>query len=87
MKQSFLKSHDVSTPQIAMGTVELGLPYSFGLDGETSQPTFEQAARLVHAALDCDVRVIDTARAYGDSEVFLAAASNACAPRSSLPPK
>jgi aryl-alcohol dehydrogenase-like predicted oxidoreductase len=71
MRQCFLKSLDVSTPQIALGTVELGLPYGFGLDGETAQPTFEQAARLVHAALDCGVRFIDTARAYGDSEDIL----------------
>lgn len=71
MKQCFLKSLGVDTPQIALGTVELGLPYGFGLDGETSQPTFDQAARLVHAALDCGVRFIDTARAYGDSEDIL----------------
>jgi aryl-alcohol dehydrogenase-like predicted oxidoreductase len=71
MKQCFLKSLDVSTPQIALGTVELGLPYGFGLDGVTSQPTFEQAARLVHAALDRGIRFIDTARAYGDSEDIL----------------
>lgn len=68
MKQCFLKSLDLTVPQIALGTVELGLPYGFGLDGKTSQPTFEQAARLVYAALDCGVRFIDTARAYGDSE-------------------
>jgi aryl-alcohol dehydrogenase-like predicted oxidoreductase len=71
MKQCFLKSLDVAVPQIGLGTVELGLPYGFGLDGKTSQPTFEQAACLVHAALDCGVRFIDTARAYGNSEDIL----------------
>ena len=71
MKQRLLKSLNVSVPQIALGTVELGLPYGLGVDGEAKQPTFEQAERLVHAALDKGIRFIDTARAYGDSEEVL----------------
>src|SRR5258705_4200213 len=71
MKQRLLKSLDVSVPQIALGTVELGLPYGLGVAGEAKQPTFEQAERLVHAALDKGIRFIDTARAYGDSEEIL----------------
>lgn len=71
MKQRLLKSLDVSVPQIALGTVELGLPYGLGIDGEAKQPTFPQAERLVHAALDRGIRLIDTARAYGDSEEIL----------------
>jgi len=66
-----MKSLSVSVPQIALGTVELGLPYGLGVDGEVTQPTFEQAERLVHAALDKGIRFIDTARAYGDSEEIL----------------
>jgi len=71
MKQRLLKSLNVSVPQIALGTVELGLPYGLGVGGEVKQPTYEQAARLVHAALDKGIRFIDTARAYGDSEEVL----------------
>jgi aryl-alcohol dehydrogenase-like predicted oxidoreductase len=71
MKQHFLKSLGSTVPQIALGTVELGLPYGFGLDGEAAKPTFDQAAHLVHAALDSGIRFIDTARAYGDSEDIL----------------
>jgi aryl-alcohol dehydrogenase-like predicted oxidoreductase len=71
MKQRHLKSLGVSVPQIALGTVELGLPYGFGLDGGTSQPSFEQCERLLHAALDHGIRFIDTARAYGESEEVL----------------
>jgi aryl-alcohol dehydrogenase-like predicted oxidoreductase len=71
MKQRLLKSLNVSVPQIALGTVELGLPYGLGVDGETTRPTFEQAERLVHAALDKGIRFIDTAPAYGDSEEIL----------------
>src|ERR1043165_6988088 len=71
MNQQHLQSLGVWVPRIALGTVELGLPYGFGYDGDESQPTFPQAERLVHAALDAGIRVIDTARAYGDSEQIL----------------
>lgn len=71
MKQRLLQSLGVSVPQIALGTVELGLPYGFALDGDVKQPTFEEAARLLDAALDLGIRFIDTARAYGDSEEIL----------------
>jgi len=71
MKQRFLKSLGVTVPQIALGTVELGLPYGLGVDGASEKPTYEQAERLVHAALDHGIRFIDTARAYGDSEEVL----------------
>jgi aryl-alcohol dehydrogenase-like predicted oxidoreductase len=71
MKPRNLKSLGVEVPQVALGTVELGLPYGFGLDGETTQPTRGEAARLVHAALDLGIRFIDTARAYGSSEEIL----------------
>ena len=71
MKQRIFKSLGVAVPQIALGTVELGLPYGLGVDGASSQPSYEQAERLVHAALDKGIRFIDTARAYGDSEEVL----------------
>lgn len=71
MKQYFLKSLGTSAPQIALGTAELGLPYGLGLGSNDAQPTFEQAARVVHAALDLGISFIDTARAYGDSEEIL----------------
>ncbi|MES2391625.1 MAG: aldo/keto reductase [Acidobacteriota bacterium] len=69
MKQRVLKSLGVTVPQIALGTVELGLPYGLGV--VETKPTYEQAERLVHAALDKGIRFIDTARAYGDSEEIL----------------
>jgi 1-deoxyxylulose-5-phosphate synthase len=71
MKWRLLKSLNLCVPQIALGTVELGLPYGLGVEGEAEKPTFEQAERLVHAALDKGIRFIDTARAYGDSEEIL----------------
>lgn len=50
---------------ISLGTVELGLDY--GIAGE-GRPDDAEAARLLHRALDLGINLIDTARAYGESE-------------------
>ena len=54
--------------EIGLGTVELGLDYGVPVGGEHLRPTEEQAARLLHRALDRGVTLVDTARAYGASE-------------------
>jgi aryl-alcohol dehydrogenase-like predicted oxidoreductase len=59
---------------LALGTVELGLAYGISLPGETSHPTEAEGVRLVHAALDAGITLIDTARAYGASENVLGVA-------------
>ncbi len=56
---------------IALGTVELGLDYGIQAPGHFGRPLVEDAVRLVHAALDQGVNLIDTARAYGASEEVL----------------
>lgn len=53
---------------IALGTVELGLDYGIPAPGHFGRPHVEDAIRLVHAALDHGITLIDTARAYGASE-------------------
>jgi 1-deoxyxylulose-5-phosphate synthase len=47
--------------------VELGLAY--GIDA--GKPSEQDAARLLHQALDLGVNLIDTARAYGDAEAII----------------
>lgn len=59
---------------LALGTVELGLAYGIVLPGEAARPSFAEGVRLVHAALDAGVTLIDTAREYGASEEVLGAA-------------
>lgn len=59
---------------LALGTVELGLEYGIALPGEPARPSLEEGVRLVHAALDGGITLIDTARAYGASEEVLGAA-------------
>jgi 1-deoxyxylulose-5-phosphate synthase len=56
---------------LALGTVELGLDYGIAVPGEYGRPAESEAIRLVHAALDAGITLIDTARAYGDSEALL----------------
>jgi aryl-alcohol dehydrogenase-like predicted oxidoreductase len=56
---------------LALGTVELGLDYGIAAPGEFGRPTESEAIRVVHAALDAGINLIDTARAYGESEALL----------------
>lgn len=54
--------------QLSLGTVELGLDYGIAKDGEQRRPRESDAKDLLHFALDRGINLIDTARAYGDSE-------------------
>ncbi len=56
---------------LALGTVELGVEYGIALPGEAARPSESEGVRLVHAALDAGITLIDTARAYGVSEAVL----------------
>lgn len=57
--------------ELALGTVELGLEYGIAAGGEVLRPSYEDAARLLHGALDLGINVIDTARAYGEAEEII----------------
>ena len=62
---------DLQVSALALGTVELGLEYGIAMPGEFGRPTEDEAVRLVHTALDGGMNLIDTARAYGESEAVL----------------
>jgi aryl-alcohol dehydrogenase-like predicted oxidoreductase len=59
---------------IGLGTVELGLAYGLPDARGQRKPSRDEAARLLHQALDSGVNFIDTARAYGDSEEIIGGA-------------
>lgn len=61
----------LSVSPLALGTVELGLDYGIPVPGEYGRPPASAAERLVHAAMDAGVNIIDTAQAYGNSEAVL----------------
>jgi aryl-alcohol dehydrogenase-like predicted oxidoreductase len=56
---------------LGLGTVELGMDYGIKVSGDYGQPAVADAIRLVHAALEAGLNYIDTARAYGQSEMVL----------------
>src|SRR5438552_1712951 len=57
--------------EISLGTVEIGMPYGIAKDGEAAPPGEAEASKLLHCALDLGVNLIDTARAYGESEAII----------------
>ncbi|MBI4908739.1 MAG: aldo/keto reductase [Acidobacteria bacterium] len=65
MKRRRLGRTGFLVSEISLGTVQLGLDYGIGAP---PKPSEQDAAALLHAALDLGVNLIDTARAYGTSE-------------------
>ena len=61
----------LSVSPLALGTVELGMDYGIPVPGAYGRPSAQAAERLVHAALDGGINLIDTAQAYGNSEAVL----------------
>jgi len=54
--------------ELSLGTVELGLEYGIAAAGVRLKPDESHAAKVLHAALDLGINLLDTARAYGDAE-------------------
>ena len=52
-----------------LGTVELGLAY--GINNKQGKPNIDQAIEVLNAAWKGGIRELDTAAAYGDSEVII----------------
>ena len=69
-----LGSTDLVVSRIGLGTVALGLDYGIPTPGAKLRPEAADAARLLNCALDMGVRLIDTARSYGESEEIIGAA-------------
>jgi aryl-alcohol dehydrogenase-like predicted oxidoreductase len=51
--------------KLALGTVQLGLPY--GINNQNGKPDFHEATRILDLAFDSGIRILDTAEAYGNS--------------------
>ncbi len=62
---------ELQVSEISLGTVELGMDYGIPVRGEHLQPSEADAARTLNCALDLGVNLIDTARAYGESEAII----------------
>ena len=62
---------NLQASEISLGTVELGMDYGIPVQGEQRRPSESAAARTLNCALDLGVNLIDTARAYGNSEAII----------------
>ena len=62
---------NLQVSEISLGTVELGMDYGIPAQGDHLQPSEADAARTLNCALDLGVNLIDTARAYGESEAII----------------
>lgn len=67
MKTVNVKGVDISV--LSLGTVQLGL--SYGINNADGKPSQETANAILNAALDGGINTLDTAGAYGDSEVVI----------------
>ncbi len=54
---------------LALGTVQLGLPY--GVANQTGQPSFLEARAIIQRSWELGVALLDTAQAYGESETVI----------------
>jgi aryl-alcohol dehydrogenase-like predicted oxidoreductase len=60
---------DFTTDRIVLGTVQFGLNY--GISNNKGQVPLEEVCRIVDYAYSHGVTTLDTAAAYGDSEIIL----------------
>ena len=68
MKYRALGSTGLTVSALSLGTVSLGVDYGIAAPREFGRPGEDEAIRLVRAAIDCGITLVDTAPAYGDSE-------------------
>ncbi len=55
--------------KLGLGTVQFGLPY--GISNSNGQTTGEEVSRILQAATEHGITVLDTASAYGNAEAVL----------------
>lgn len=55
--------------ELCLGTVQFGMKY--GINNTLGKPSLQQSFEMLDTALDSGIKIIDTARAYGDAEEIL----------------
>jgi len=71
MRRRKLGRTGLEVSEVSLGTVEIGIDYGLDSRGTASRPPESEAALLLHRALDLGINLIDTARAYGESEAII----------------
>ena len=62
----YIRKKNIDMSVFSLGTVQLGT--SYGIVGKTEKPTEEYAHKILDAAMENGVNMLDTANNYGDSE-------------------
>jgi len=68
-RQADFKGNLSKRMKLALGTVQFGLPY--GIANKHGQPSLQEVARIIDLARSSEIDLLDTAVAYGESEVRL----------------
>ena len=68
MRYRTLGDTGLTVSEISLGTAEIGLDYGFKGNAHYGKPDVKESVRLLHFAIDQGINLLDTARAYGDSE-------------------
>jgi aryl-alcohol dehydrogenase-like predicted oxidoreductase len=71
MRYRSLGDTGLKVSEISLGTAEIGLDYGFKGNAHYSKPDAKESIRLLHAALDHGINLIDTARVYGNGEEII----------------
>jgi len=71
MRYRSLGNTGLKVSEISFGTAEIGLDYGFKGNAHYGKPDVKESIRLLHAALDHGINLIDTARVYGNSEEII----------------
>jgi len=71
MQYRMLGDTGLRISSISLGTAELGVDYGFRGATNGARPDFKEGIRLIHKALDAGINCLDTAPAYGNSEIVI----------------
>src|SRR6267143_2447162 len=80
MRFRFLGNTGLQVSEVSVGTAEIGLDYGFKGSAHYSRPESSESIRLIRRALDLGINLIDTARAYGNSEEIIGMALKGAQP-------
>ncbi len=87
MQPRYLGDTGVRVSPIALGTVELGMDYGFRGSHRYRRPAETDAVRIVEAAIEQGIQLIDTAPGYGCAERIVGAAIGGCRHKPSIATK
>lgn len=59
----------VNSEKLVLGTAQLGMDY--GINNKEGKPSLEKAYSILDVAYESNIKILDTASVYGDSEIII----------------